>query len=499
MEHRITTLLNWCTTINIEIDERLQIVPDAAGLTVYSSATPIEPLQTLVKIPRTAVLSAKSCSASQFIESSPYGLEAQLALSLALLVEIERGTSSRWYGYLQSLPDTVVSLPVFWGLEFEEGTLEDIEDGKDALKWLKGTEVEKLLVGSDGTPLIDSLRKYFHEIVTPTMARLSSESLPSFHHFCRAYSLASSRAFLVDAYHGLSMVPIADAFNHTDEYHVHLETEYEVCPECGSLQQCLHDRDIEPTLGHPTSGFQQIEKDNTYDMVSNAAITPHSEVFNTYGETLSNAQLLTRYGFILDVNENDNVSWELESLIHFLEESKPSKSRGSCTPLELPWNTLVKSFDVDVFSNSELIFKPAEAAYCINCEGKVSWQFWLVVVFHQCASLVPAEEILSISMELGRYQTSREIQNLGVSVTIGATTRHNYLLPSLAQKTACMIRDLCQQRKTYLGDGRDQEGLGNLVDELDSSQSRTKLALLQVMTEISILNSLNYGGQSSTL
>lgn len=199
-------------------------------------------------------------------------------------------------------------------------------------------------------------------------------------------------------------------------------------------------------------------------MVSNAAIIPHSEVFNTYGETLSNAQLLTRYGFILDVNENDSVSWEFEGLIHFLEELKHSKSRGSCTPLGLPWNTLVESFDVDVFSDSELIFEPAEAVYCINCEGKVSWQFWLVVVSHQCASLVPAEEILSISMELGRYQTSREIQNLGASVTIEATTSHNYLLPSLAQKTACVIRDLCQQRKTYLGDGRDQEGLGNLVD-----------------------------------
>ncbi|KAJ3851944.1 hypothetical protein EV368DRAFT_83037 [Lentinula lateritia] len=486
MEHRITTLLIWCTTINIEIDERLQIVPDAAELTVHSGATPIEPLQTLVRIPKTAVLSVKSCSASPFIESSPYGLEAQLALSLALLVEIERGTSSRWYGYLQSLPDTVVSLPVFWGLEFEAGTL---EDGKDALRWLKGTEVEKLLVGSDGTPLIDSLRKYFHEIVTPTVARLSFESLPSFHRFCRAYSLVSSRAFLVDAYHGLSMVPIADAFNHTDDYHVHLETEYEVCPECGSLQQCPHDQDIEPTLGHPTSGFQQIEKDNTYDMVSNAAITPHSEVFNTYGETLSNAQLLTRYGFILDVNENDSVSWEFEGLIHFLEELNHSKSRGSGTPLGLPWNTLVESFDVDVFSNSELVFEPAEAAYCINCEGKVSWQFWLVVVSHQCASLVPAEEILSISMDLGRYQTSREKQNVGASDTIGATTNHKYLLPSLAQKTACVIRDLCQQRKTHLGDGRDQEGLGNLFDELDPSQSRTKLALLQVMTEISILNS----------
>lgn len=33
-------------------------------------------------------------------------------------------------------------------------------------------------------------------------------SLKDFH---RAYSIISSRAFLVDAYHGLSLVPVADA------------------------------------------------------------------------------------------------------------------------------------------------------------------------------------------------------------------------------------------------------------------------------------------------
>ena len=34
---------------------------------------------------------------------------------------------------------------------------------------------------------------------------------PSLCGFYRSFSLVSSRAFLVDAYHGLSMVPIADA------------------------------------------------------------------------------------------------------------------------------------------------------------------------------------------------------------------------------------------------------------------------------------------------
>lgn len=34
---------------------------------------------------------------------------------------------------------------------------------------------------------------------------------PSLPGFCHAYSLVSSRAFSVDLYHGLAMVPIADA------------------------------------------------------------------------------------------------------------------------------------------------------------------------------------------------------------------------------------------------------------------------------------------------
>lgn len=34
---------------------------------------------------------------------------------------------------------------------------------------------------------------------------------PSISGFIYAYSLVCSRAFLVDAYHGLSMVPVADA------------------------------------------------------------------------------------------------------------------------------------------------------------------------------------------------------------------------------------------------------------------------------------------------
>lgn len=49
-------------------------------------------------------------------------------------------------------------------------------------------------------------------------------------------------------------------------------------------------------------------------MVSNAPIFTEDQVFNTYGENLTNAQLLVQYGFSLDGNENDCISWDLDEL-----------------------------------------------------------------------------------------------------------------------------------------------------------------------------------------
>ncbi len=43
---------------------------------------------------------------------------------------------------------------------------------------------------------------------------LSHDLVPSLSGFFHAYSLVCSRAFLVDAYHGLCMVPVADASVH---------------------------------------------------------------------------------------------------------------------------------------------------------------------------------------------------------------------------------------------------------------------------------------------
>ena len=51
---------------------------------------------------------------------------------------------------------------------------------------------------------------FYASEVVPILTSVGHQ--PSITGFLRAYSLVCSRAFLVDAYHGLSMVPVADAY-----------------------------------------------------------------------------------------------------------------------------------------------------------------------------------------------------------------------------------------------------------------------------------------------
>lgn len=69
--------------------------------------------------------------------------------------------------------------------------------------------------------------------------------------------------------------------------------------ECGSVNECIHDRQDPPPLvsDYHSSDSEEDEEDSTVQMVTNAVILPAHEVFNTYGEAISNFELLINYGF----------------------------------------------------------------------------------------------------------------------------------------------------------------------------------------------------------
>jgi hypothetical protein len=62
-----------------------------------------------------------------------------------------------------------------------------------------------------------SMRQYYTSVIERVIPGCTWEE------FRRGYALVSSRAFWVDAFHGLALVPVADAFNHSEKNHVHLE------------------------------------------------------------------------------------------------------------------------------------------------------------------------------------------------------------------------------------------------------------------------------------
>ncbi|KAK0454087.1 SET domain-containing protein [Desarmillaria tabescens] len=436
---KISALLEWCSTCGITIDPRLRVVCHDESISVRSNDKEIAPFSSVVHIPKDAILSVKSSSVSSAVVPSPVGHEAQLSLALALYIELTKGASSRWHGYLQSLPTQIVDIPILWQTDDH---FMDSTDRKHVLKWLKGTEVEKdLLARVDGLTRLDELHQYYSEVAEPVFKayfRGSSTAKCSLHGFYHAYSLVSSRAFLVDAYHGLSMVPIADAFNHSQENHVHLESEYDVCPECGSLKECAHDDE-------PSPGSEDLE--DHFEMVSNTHIPAHGEVFNTYGETLSNAQLLLRYGFILDVNDNDQVIWDVEELLEDIPDSIIEAWRS----IDIPTETWQDRFSE--FSHHMWLFYALLACVRLGCD---------------CSFAVIADRL---------------VEHEGID-----DQNFSGVVDRIIADIAASIIALCTKRQAQLGDPTDE------IDALDSTRMPlTYSAMLQVMGERSILESCRAG------
>ena len=119
--------------------------------------------------------------------------------------------------------------------------------------------------------------------------------------------------------------------------------------------------------------FNGAEAD-TCDIVSNAPIPPGAEVFNTYGEHLTNAQLVARYGFALDGNENDIVNFDFMDLPlpSDLTAQWPSPDRDAVLRLYKQVSKIFPRYDR--WETSSLVYQPAilsiSAESATTCTGE---------------------------------------------------------------------------------------------------------------------------------
>ncbi|RDB25405.1 Ribosomal lysine N-methyltransferase 3 [Hypsizygus marmoreus] len=524
LSQTIDILLNWCADNDILIDPRLQVRGDDDGaIGVYSNdICVIDPGTSLVHIRKSSVLSARSCCLSEYMPHIFSGPESQLTLSLALYTEMLNARSSRWFGYLQSLPSHTVDLPLFWG---HGSSMDDTSHDRDAaLKWLKGTEVERCLQRQPGLSL-EAINSYYTDVAEPLIKQRGLSSIPNLKGFHRAFSLVSSRAFLVDAYHGLSMVPIADAFNHSLENQVHLETEFNVCSQCGSFEECPHDDDDDS--GDPSSknihspvNLHAMPRQDTihsglmdfdayYEMVSNAPILPGSEVFNTYGETLTNAQLLCQYGFVVSFNENDHISWDLADVYQSFTNTSVKHSL-TLSGLEAGYATVLRNLVFHgVFarlSESSLVYRHSEAPHsdlCLDGDGKISHQLWVALAFPFCVEGNgdnSSQESFDVISVLDKLKALFELQlavewQVEIGVASGDSSRRHCGNPTASRlvRLAELVISLCSQRKNSLGahvSGHAAElDLNAILDAVPHDMHRTRDILNMVITERSILDS----------
>lgn len=90
-------------------------------------------------------------------------------------------------------------------------------------------------------------------------------------------------------------------------------------------------------------------------MVANLPIGGNEEVFNTYGDGLTNAQLLCHYGFMLDGNENDSITWTTDELLQINEKDAAKTEReGSLLP---QWKVLASRL-LNHWDGSQMVYNP---------------------------------------------------------------------------------------------------------------------------------------------
>jgi hypothetical protein len=152
---RLTRLLEWFDDQRVWYDTtRIQVVEVDGGLGVMARDS-LDSGHTVVKIPRSVVLSVESSALANLFHDEH--LRGHNALVLAVMFEFAQGDASPWYGYLQSLPPRVY-LPVFWT--------------QDELAYLGGTELgETVALDKAFSPTLPHMSRISWSTITLRLLR----------------------------------------------------------------------------------------------------------------------------------------------------------------------------------------------------------------------------------------------------------------------------------------------------------------------------------------
>lgn len=192
-------------------------------------------------------------------------------------------------------------------------------------------------------------------------------------------------------------------------------------------------------------------------MVMNAPAKSGSEVFNSYDANLPNSVLLARYGFILEGNDNDYITWDVIDLPRTLQDCAAAFSDNLVWTQELLAETSLV-YDPGDTSATETATPMTELAArngstrrmprCkVNADGLVSTDLWVLAAI---SSMKAADDNFLDTISKSRlqqlaraqvYAENREhdehlIEDSGISVELSLELK---LL-------ATLIQEVCRSR-----------------------------------------------------
>ena len=169
------------------------------------------------------------------------------------------------------------------------------------------------------------------------------------------------------------------------------------------MRECMHDEDEGEQVKNPGASKSTLsyvaatdaprriygkshDMDDCYEMVSCTAILPGSEVYNTYGDKLGNAQLLVQYGFLLEGNDHDRITFDGEELEELV------RSPGERSRVAELWKRIGEEwcdeFRERLVSQSRLVYSEdlegpdrsrmeKKSGFRLNGDGKVTDGLWI--------------------------------------------------------------------------------------------------------------------------
>lgn len=375
--------------------------PDAAVNFDFSDYSGEEAPEIILRVPKSNILSAKNSFLYSLLQE--YELlddEVDLrrgmhAMVVSYIYEKAAGPNSPWFDYLQSIESKSSGLDnvplCLWPDELKtamrntECDLLNMLDPRELvgffIECVRFSRFSEAVVAIPPVLNVNQSDLTVENVLTSSFAEVTE--------FGRQVQTVISRAFEVDEYHGLSLVPGADLFNHAfpkadskGQEHVHFVSSNEVCEVCGELE-CDHDEVDEEgedendeviddgneiiddfNIVDDNDGASEAELDHDSDEDSTdmsdeekstltsdeelqtslqsgesccdiILVNPPSsgELLNTYGNDLSNPYLLQRYGFVNpqeQSNPNDSclLSVQMFSYLKNLKQGLNTKQKA---------------------------------------------------------------------------------------------------------------------------------------------------------------------------